>query len=66
MKIAILGGTGALGKGLATRWIKSKHEIIIGSRKFDKAQQIAQSLGLDKSSGNNYVETISSSINVIH
>ena len=51
MKIAILGGTGALGKGLATRWIKSNHEIIIGSRKFDKAQHIAQSLGLDKSSG---------------
>ena len=51
MKIAILGGTGALGKGLATRWIKSNHEIIIGSRKFDKAQQIAQSLGLDNSSG---------------
>ena len=32
MKIAILGGTGSLGKGLGSRWIKAGHEIIIGSR----------------------------------
>ena len=51
MKIAILGGTGSLGKGLGSRWIKAGHEIIIGSRDLLKAQEIADQLGLDHSSG---------------
>lgn len=51
MKIAILGGTGALGKGLASRWIKAKHEVLIGSRDINKAKQIAEELGLTESSG---------------
>jgi 8-hydroxy-5-deazaflavin:NADPH oxidoreductase len=36
--IAILGGTGALGTGLAIRWAKAGHRIIIGSRTLEKAQ----------------------------
>jgi NADPH-dependent F420 reductase len=51
MKIAILGGTGSLGKGLASRWIKAGHEVLIGSRDLPKAQEIAVQLGLDSSSG---------------
>jgi hypothetical protein len=51
MKIAILGGTGSLGKGLASRWINAKHEILIGSRDLAKAQQIAKTLGLSSSAG---------------
>jgi 8-hydroxy-5-deazaflavin:NADPH oxidoreductase len=51
MKIAILGGTGALGKGLASRWIKAKHEVLIGSRDINKAKQVAEELGLTESSG---------------
>ena len=35
--IAILGGTGDLGTGLAIRWSKAGHEIIIGSRTQEKA-----------------------------
>jgi 8-hydroxy-5-deazaflavin:NADPH oxidoreductase len=35
--IAILGGTGDLGTGLAIRWAKAGHEIIIGSRTQQKA-----------------------------
>ncbi len=35
--IAILGGTGDLGTGLAIRWAKAGHEIIIGSRTQEKA-----------------------------
>ena len=35
--IAILGGTGDLGTGLAIRWAKVGHEIIIGSRTQQKA-----------------------------
>ncbi|SFM78128.1 NAD(P)-binding domain-containing protein [Methanolobus profundi] len=40
MKIAILGGTGNIGKGFALRW-GQKHEIIIGSRDIDKAEAVA-------------------------
>ena len=36
--IAIVGGTGKEGKGLAYRWAKSGYEVIIGSRKLEKAQ----------------------------
>ncbi len=35
--IAILGGTGKEGKGLAYRWALAGHKIIIGSRNLDKA-----------------------------
>ncbi len=35
--IAILGGTGDLGTGLAIRWAKAGHSIIIGSRTQEKA-----------------------------
>ena len=51
MKIAILGGTGSLGKGLASRWIKAGHDVLIGSRDLPKAQEIAMQLGLESSSG---------------
>ena len=37
--IAILGGTGDLGTGLAIRWAKAGHKIIIGSRTLEKAQK---------------------------
>ncbi|MDD1751865.1 MAG: NADPH-dependent F420 reductase [Methanotrichaceae archaeon] len=36
MKIALVGGTGDIGMGFAVRWA-ANHEIIIGSRKADKA-----------------------------
>lgn len=36
--IAILGGTGDLGTGLAIRWAKAGHKIVIGSRTLEKAQ----------------------------
>jgi hypothetical protein len=37
-KIAIIGGTGKEGKGLAIGWIKAGFEVIIGSRQQEKAQ----------------------------
>ena len=42
--IAILGGTGDLGTGLAIRWAKAGHKIIIGSRTLEKAQTAVQNL----------------------
>jgi len=40
MKIALLGGTGDMGEGLALRWSKN-HEIIIGSREAAKGARAA-------------------------
>jgi NADPH-dependent F420 reductase len=40
MKIALVGGTGDIGTGFAVRW-GQRHEIIIGSRKADKARESA-------------------------
>ncbi len=42
--IAILGGTGDLGTGLAIRWSKSGHEIVIGSRTQAKADAAVAAL----------------------
>jgi len=38
-RIAIVGGTGKEGKGLAYRWVLAGHEVIIGSRQYQKAQR---------------------------
>lgn len=42
--IAILGGTGKEGKGLAYRWAKAGYQIMIGSRLEEKAQAAAAEL----------------------
>ena len=42
--IAIAGGTGKEGKGLAYRWAKAGYQLIIGSRQFEKAQAAADDL----------------------
>lgn len=42
--IAILGGTGALGTGLARRWAQAGYPIVIGSRTAEKAQEAVTEL----------------------
>jgi len=42
--VGILGGTGALGKGLAIRWAAAGYPIVIGSREAAKAEAAASSL----------------------
>jgi len=42
--IAIAGGTGKEGKGLAYRWAKAGYQLIIGSRQLEKAQAAANDL----------------------
>jgi len=42
--IAILGGTGELGSGLATAWRQAGYSVVIGSRSRDKAIAAAQQL----------------------
>ncbi|MCJ2177404.1 NADPH-dependent F420 reductase [Novosphingobium album (ex Hu et al. 2023)] len=43
--IAVIGGTGALGKGIARRLVKAGHDVTIGSRSAEKAQVTAEELG---------------------
>ncbi len=49
LSIAVLGGTGKEGKGLAYRWARSGYRVLIGSRSLEKAAaaaaEIAQLLG---------------------
>lgn len=42
--VAVIGGTGALGSGLARRWIKAGWPVIIGSRTADKAEAAAAAM----------------------
>jgi NADPH-dependent F420 reductase len=42
--LAIVGGTGALGSGLARRWAAAGYGIIIGSRSAEKAEAAARAL----------------------
>lgn len=44
MTIAVLGGTGKEGKGLAYRWAKAGYKILIGSRTPEKAVTTASEL----------------------
>ena len=43
--IAVIGGTGHLGKGIARRLAKAGHQVTIGSRTADKAETVAAELG---------------------
>jgi NADPH-dependent F420 reductase len=44
--ISVIGGTGELGGGLASRWAKAGLPVIIGSRDAERAQQAADNLNL--------------------
>jgi len=44
--IAVIGGTGHLGKGIARRLAKGGHEVTIGSRAADRAESVAAEMGL--------------------
>lgn len=41
LTLGILGGTGPEGTGLALRWARAGHRIIIGSRQAEKAERVA-------------------------
>ena len=43
-RIALIGGTGKEGKGLAYRWAKAGYEVVIGSRQIEKAQIAADEI----------------------
>lgn len=47
MIIAILGGTGEQGPGLALRWAMAGEEVIIGSRSQERAEKVATELNAE-------------------
>jgi NADPH-dependent F420 reductase len=53
--IAILGGTGKEGAGLALRWANAGHRVVIGSRSSERAAQTAAAInariGADRAQG---------------
>ncbi len=44
MKIGIVGGTGREGKGIAVRWARAGHDVVIGSRDGERAAAAAVEL----------------------
>jgi NADPH-dependent F420 reductase len=60
--IAIIGGSGKEGTGLALRWAHAGYKIVIGSRQVEKAKQAAErintQLGIDSASGLENVEAV--------
>jgi 8-hydroxy-5-deazaflavin:NADPH oxidoreductase len=52
MKIAIFGGTGDLGRGLAITFAAAGHEIVVGSRSQERAEQAAAELEAALPEGN--------------
>jgi 8-hydroxy-5-deazaflavin:NADPH oxidoreductase len=43
--IAVVGGTGSLGSGLARLWSQAGYRVVIGSRSKEKAEAVARELG---------------------
>lgn len=52
MKIAIIGGTGGQGLGIAIRFVQAGEDVIIGSRTIEKAEKavekVKELLDMDK------------------
>jgi NADPH-dependent F420 reductase len=44
--IAVIGGTGNLGSGLARLWTRAGYRVVIGSRSKEKAEHLARELAL--------------------
>jgi len=43
--IAVIGGTGPQGRGLAYRWAKHGHRVVLGSRSVERAEATAEEIG---------------------
>jgi len=59
-RVAIIGGTGRLGLGLARRLRAAAVEVVIGSRDPARAETVAQSIGLPAQGGQSNVEAAGS------
>lgn len=52
LRIAVLGGTGPQGRGLARRWAAAGLDVVIGSRSAERAQEIAETVGAARGADN--------------
>ncbi|MAY40487.1 MULTISPECIES: NADPH-dependent F420 reductase [Spongiibacter] len=50
--LAVLGGTGNEGKGLALRWANAGYKVILGSRSAEKAAEVAEEMNAILGSSN--------------
>jgi 8-hydroxy-5-deazaflavin:NADPH oxidoreductase len=57
LTVAVIGGTGKEGSGLALRWANSGYRVFIGSRDAEKAQRVATEL--NEMLGDNYITGMS-------
>lgn len=64
-RIAILGGTGDLGSGLAKRWLATGNTVIIGSRSAEKAKAFARDLGAGATGDDNVGATRAADVVVV-
>jgi NADPH-dependent F420 reductase len=53
MRVGILGGTGPAGRGVGIRAAIAGHEVMLGSRKAEKAAEVADDLGHERIKGGN-------------
>lgn len=44
LRVAVIGGTGDEGSGLAARWAKAGHDVVIGSRDRGRAEEAAAAI----------------------
>lgn len=44
LTLALIGGTGKMGPGMALRWARAGYRVLIGSRQAEKAQRVAAEL----------------------
>lgn len=63
--IAILGGTGDLGSGLAKRWLAAGYSVVVGSRSAEKAEAFASELGANARGSDNVSAARSADVVVI-
>lgn len=63
MNIAVIGGTGNQGRGLAVRWAAKGHTVYVGSRDASRAEEAARELGRGIKGGSN--EAIAQAADVI-
>jgi 8-hydroxy-5-deazaflavin:NADPH oxidoreductase len=47
MRVAVVGGTGKEGRGMALRWAKAGHTVFVGSREADRAQTAAAEMSTE-------------------
>jgi NADPH-dependent F420 reductase len=62
-RIALIGGTGPEGRGLAARFAMAGHEVILGSRDAQRAQDIATDLAAVLSAAGHAGATVSGATN---